>query len=375
MQNAKCKVQSANCHCEQSEAIQKNFSTLINLLKSQKCFKLICGAGNENLDEVEKLVALYSAAGCHFFDFAANEEVLAAAQRGLDFSIPKKNQKDYHFCVSIGTKNDAHFQKAEIDAQKCVGCGDCVEVCPQKAIIDAKCKVQSAKSRVGLLSHHLKVVEKNCIGCMRCQKVCESDAISFTPHPVFWFSQPSAQTKNSPLPQGARELPFTIHHLLFTCIELHVSDAESALEKWEELKNFDGMLGICLGRKVFSDEKIAELLTKMVAQRPPYTVIIQADGNPMSGTEDDFETTLPAVETGMFIKSLNLPAYLILSGGTNSKTLTLCKEKGLDVNGIAFGTYARKIVRKYIEREDFWTNKVVFDEATNVAKTLVQSVF
>ena len=148
------------CHCEEGEAdeaIQKeNYPLFIAypslkepaflpscplalkaLLDSKSCFKLICGAGNENLDEVAKLVALYSAAGCRFFDFAANEEVLAAAQRGLDFSIPKDEQNDYHFCVSIGTKGDRHVQKAQIDVQKCTGCGKCVEICPQRAIINA----------------------------------------------------------------------------------------------------------------------------------------------------------------------------------------------------------------------------------------------
>ena len=44
---------------------------LKNLLESKKCFKLICGAGNEDVKEVEKLVALYSKAGCRFFDLSA----------------------------------------------------------------------------------------------------------------------------------------------------------------------------------------------------------------------------------------------------------------------------------------------------------------
>lgn len=308
---------------------------LKDLLEQKNCFKLICGAGNENPDEVEKLVALYSAAGCKFFDLAANEEVLKAAQRGLDFSIPKEQQKDYHFCVSIGTKNDAHFNKVRINLDKCKRCEQCIIVCPQKAI-----------------NQYFKVIEKNCIGCLKCESICKHGAIEI-------------YSKN-------KLIDFSTYQLInLSCVELHVSDAESALEKWAELKDFDGMLSICLGRKVFSDEKIEELLEKLISQRPPYSVIIQADGNPMSGSEDDFETTLPAVETGMFIKSLNLPVYLILSGGTNSKTTQLCREKGLEVNGIAFGSYARKIVKKYIERDDFFENNQVFVEACIEAKKLL----
>ncbi len=91
----------------------------------------------------------------------------------------------------------------------------------------------------------------------------------------------------------------------------------------------------------------------MVAKRPPYTVIIQADGNPMTGGENDIETTLAAVETGMFIKSLNLPVYVILSGGTNSKTAELCKEKGLEVNGIALGFLCQKNCQKIYRKRGF----------------------
>ena len=47
-------------------------------------FKLVCGAGNEDVKEVEKFVALYSSAGCKFFDLSANEEVIDAAKRGLE---------------------------------------------------------------------------------------------------------------------------------------------------------------------------------------------------------------------------------------------------------------------------------------------------
>lgn len=313
---------------------------LKELLEQQKCFKLICGAGNENLQEVERLVAIYAKAGCHFFDLSASEEVLAAAQRGLDFAIPKENQKDYHFCVSIGTKNDAHFNKARINPEKCKRCEQCIKNCPQKAI-----------------NQYFKVIENNCIGCSKCKSVCNHGAIE--------IYQKSKSIEDL----------FKLNSSLIKCVELHVSDIDSAILQWDELcGNFYEMLSICIGRKHFSDEQITELLKKLVAKRPPYSVIIQADGNPMSGSADDFETTLPAVETGVFIKSLNLPVYVILSGGTNSKTAQLCKKKELEVSGIAFGSYARKIIKQHIERDDFFENNEIFNEAILHAKSLINSL-
>ena len=64
----------------------------------------------------------------------------------------------------------------------------------------------------------------------------------------------------------------------------------------------------------------------------------------------------------------------MLSGGTNSKTAELAKLCGINYNGIAVGTFARKIVSKYIERKDFLQNKYVFEDALKIAKALVETV-
>ena len=57
---------------------------LYDIFKEKKCFKLICGAGNEDVEHVENLVTLYSKAGCNFFDVCAKAEVINAAKRGLE---------------------------------------------------------------------------------------------------------------------------------------------------------------------------------------------------------------------------------------------------------------------------------------------------
>lgn len=321
---------------------------LKDLLDQKKCFKLICGAGNENLDEVEKLVALYAKADCRFFDLSANEEVLKAAQRGLDFAIPKNEQKKYYFCISIGTKNDPHFQKAEIDIEKCIGCGKCIEVCPQGAI------KETVNSKRGT-----EIIEKNCIGCQKCQKICKDNAIEI-------------HSRNKPFDLSTFQ-PFN-----FDCIELHASGTDEIEigQIWKYLsENFDGMLGICLGRTKLSNEQIINRIKRLIKIRRPYTTIIQADGSPMSGGEDDFKSTLQAVALAELIQNEHLPAYLILSGGTNSKTAELARLCGVDFNGIAMGSYARKIVKKYIEHEDFFENETIFNEALKTALELINTLF
>ena len=344
---------------------------LKKLLDEKKCFKLICGAGNQNSEEIEKLVAVYSKAGCHFFDLSADKEVLAAAQKGLDFSIPKEEQKQYHFCVSIGTKNDAHIQKAEINSEKCTNCVRCIEVCPQNAIINVvglesptyyENAENCSQSRLGFPAQQPKILKKNCIGCMKCQKVCEFDAISFPLSPFTFHSSSLFPLPSSPSP---------------SCIELHASDTDETEvdEIWNNLcENFDGMLSLCLGRGKLSNEQVLARIKRLVEKRKPYATIIQADGSPISGGEDDFKTTLQAVAMAEVIQNANLPVYVLLSGGTNSKTAKLANLCGVNFNGIAIGSYARKIVEEYIEREDFFKNKAIFEEASKIAQRLINSI-
>lgn len=308
---------------------------LKELLDNRKCFKLVCGAGNEDPIEVEKLVALYSAAGCKFFDLSAKPDIVDAAKRGLQ-------GREGYFCVSVGIKGDPHIRKSQIDYEKCSGCHKCEEICPQKAI------------------KHCKVLAARCIGCGRCYSVCKHGAIS--------FREENLDLKEVLLPLIEKGID---------CIELHAmsENIDEALEKWATINEiYDGMLSICTARGNLSDEKMLELITKMTENRKPYSTIVQADGFPMSGGKDDYKTTLQAVATAEIVQNAKLPVYIMLSGGTNSKTAELAKMCSINYNGIAVGSFARKIVRQYIEREDFLRNKYVFDDAVNIVKNLIQSL-
>ena len=308
---------------------------LKELLESKNCFKLVCGAGNEDIYEVEKLVKLYSAAGCKFFDLSAKPEIVDAAKKGLE-------NREAFLCVSVGIKGDPHIQKAQINYEKCTGCHKCEEICPQKAI------------------SHSKVKHERCIGCGKCYSICKHGAISL-------FSE------NKDLNEI---LPPLIEKGI-DCIELHAmnDNEQETLEKWNYINSiFDGMLSICTSRGHLSDEKMISLIKKMISKRLDYTTIVQADGFPMSGGTDDYKTTLQAIATAEIVQNAKLPVYTLLSGGTNSKTAELAKLCGINYNGIAIGTYARKIVSKYIERDDFLTNKYIFDEALQIAKNLVGTV-
>jgi hypothetical protein len=219
---------------------------LKELLENGNCFKLVCGAGNGDVSEIERLTKLYYAAGCRFFDLSASENIVKAAKRAAPQGC---------FCVSVSAKGDPHCRTRDLE-----------EILPP--LID----------------------------------------------------------------------------LGIDCIELHASgtDEEEVMSKWLWLnKNFNGFLSVCAGRGRLSDVKLTERIKKMTALREPYTTIVQADGFPMSGGEDDYKTTLQAVAAAQIIQNANLPVYLMLSGGTNSKTAGLAKQCGINYHGIAMGSFAR----------------------------------
>ena len=269
---------------------------LKDLLETKHCFKLVCGAGNEDVEEIKRLVYIYAIAGCRFFDLSANEEVIAAAREALDLA------KVY----------DAYLKK-----EKCIGCGRCWKICSRAAI--------SYISEEKDLSEVLPpIVEKG-----------------------------------------------------IDCIEFHAmgTDEEEIYSKWKYInENYEGLLSICTSRGQLSDEMLVERIKKMIESREDYTTIIQADGFPMSGGDDNYKSTLQAVATAEIVMNAKLPVYLVLSGGTNSKTTELARMCDISYHGVAIGSYARKIVNRYTNRPDFWKNPNVLNSALELAKPLVDSV-
>ena len=158
------------------------------------------------------------------------------------------------------------------------------------------------------------------------------------------------------------------------CIEFHAisTDEKDVMEKWEQINEyFDGFLCISLDRSELGDKRLKERVWNMLKTRKPYTTIIQADGVAMSGSNDEFGTTLQAVATAQLFQNANMPAYIMMSGGTNTKSIELAKLCNVHPNCLAVGSYARKIVKDYLLADDLLTNKQKLDEAVKIAKSLV----
>ncbi len=299
-------------------------------------FKLVCGAGNEDAESVKRLVFVYSKAGCKFFDISARKEVLNAAKEGAKIA----GAVNVRYCVSVGIKGDPHISKAFINEEKCTKCGKCVDICPNDAVKKPPL-----------------IYEEKCIGCSKCEKVCPENAVKMRDKDV----------------DISRILPEMIKDGV-SVIELHVMGHDDAdLEKkWKIINDCNPKYAsICIDRENFGNKECLDRIRKMISVRDPFTTIVQADGIPMSGGDDSFKTTLQAVAMAEIIQNANLPVLIMLSGGTNSKTAALAKQCGINYWGIAIGSWARKIVKEYINSDDFWMNIEKQNKAVEIAQKLI----
>ena len=129
--------------------------------KKDKWIKLICGASNEDIVAIEDLCAIFTAAGVDYIDVAAEESIVYAAKKGIDWA-KKVFKNSPGLMISISDGNDIHFRKAKFDPSKCPPhCRrPCEKVCPTFAIDNSGIK------------------ESKCYGCGRCLNSCPLNLIS-----------------------------------------------------------------------------------------------------------------------------------------------------------------------------------------------------
>jgi len=377
----------------------ERYKILQNLLEEEKCFKMICGAGNEDAPYVKKLALIYTLAGAKILDVSCNIEVIKHAMEGIDMAYKMSTKLNIDIGVrpfimaSVGMPGDHHVRKSYIDPTLCLGCDMCIPVCPTEAIpkdftdnldlfkvLEGDFKIEDQSKEI--------VIKELCIGCGKCGNICpKNDIISYR--------------------HNAKELK----ELLPKCMEagaetfeLHaaVGEHKVTMEEWKLINeinpnNFNSM---CLDRLNLGNlqlEHRIEEANKISKKK----IIIQADGYPMSGGENNFNSTLQAVACADVInKKFNMrvnrkgkkegpgkakvsskrtyrPSILsipiLLSGGTNALSKQLAEQAGVRCNGIAIGTYARDIIEDFVSHKDFYTDINIIKKAYNKASELVNN--
>ncbi|MCX8022716.1 MAG: 4Fe-4S binding protein [Syntrophorhabdaceae bacterium] len=327
------------------------FILLKNLFEKRKVFKLVCGAGNEDPKEVRRLSMIYTLAGAVIHDVSANPNIVRAAAEGIDdayllgIEMKKNIPVRPYINVSIGIKGDPHIRKAYIISEKCSNCGTCVDKCRQEAIIKKDNK--------------WFVEEYRCIGCGECERVCHKEAIGFN------FRRADLKKILPDCIDAGCEM-----------MELHAvsENEEEVMDDWRLLNSIlrDNYISVCLDRSLLSNKHLIERIKNMYAITGE-RMIVQADGVPMSGEGDDFNTTLQAIACADIVIKSGIPVVVLISGGTNSKSGILAKQCEVNAHGVSVGSYARKIVRPFIKDDNFANDKKLIKKALDIAESLVKS--
>jgi NAD-dependent dihydropyrimidine dehydrogenase PreA subunit len=380
--------------------MNKRFEQLQNIVHREECFKTICGAGNEDKAHVKKLSFVYTLAGTKILDVSANVDVVKAAMEGIDLAyeythkLNVKIEDRPYIMVSVGMPGDPHVRKSFINADKCIGCTLCIPICPTDAIPkDFVQNLNVFKNLGGVFDIEDQskeiVIKDLCIGCGKCSSICpKNDIISYR--------------------HNARE----IHKLLPKCMEagaelfeLHaaVGEDDITLTEWSIINeiNSNNYNSMCLDRLNLGNLRFEHRINearKIAGNR----LMIQADGYPMSGGEDDYNTTLqavacadvvnkkfnmridkkrttdklgkPKISSKKVYKNINdvdnIP--ILISGGTNSYSKELAEKAEVRINGVSIGTFARDLIEKFIVQPDFYENDELIKLAYENAKNLIQ---
>ncbi len=377
------------------------YKILKNLLEEEKCFKMICGAGNEDALYVKKLALVYTLAGAKILDVSCNVKVIEHATQGIDMAYELSSELGVDIGVrpfimaSVGMPGDHHVRKSYIDPFTCIGCDMCIPVCPTEAIPNFFTKdldlFQKLNGNFNKEDQSKEIVIKDlCIGCGKCSDICPKDDIISYRH-------------------NSREL----RELLPKCMEagaetfeLHAAVGEDkvTIQEWELINeiNPNNYNSMCLDRLNLGNSKLERRIeeAKKISNNK---LIIQADGYPMSGGENDFNSTLQAVACADVInKKFNMRVNkkekkegpgkakivskriyrpvshrsnipILLSGGTNALSKKLAIQAEVRCNGIAIGTYARDIIEDFISNENFYTDINIIQKAYQVSSQLVKN--
>jgi len=375
------------------------FEILRNIIQNQNCFKMICGAGNEDIVQVKKLAFIYTLAGTKILDVSANVKVVKAAIEGINLACEYSSVLGFsidikpYVMVSIGMPGDHHVRKSYIDPYKCIGCTLCIPVCPTDAIPKNFVKeLDIFKQLNGSFdepdSTKEIVIKDLCIGCGKCSNICPKDDIISYRH-------------------SFRELSILLPQCLEAgaeLFELHaaVGEDDITLQEWKLISeiNKENYNSMCLDRLNLGNLKLEHRIYE-ARKISGDKIMVQADGYPMSGGEDDYNTTLQAVSCADVInkkfnmklnkkreidelgkekisakkiyKQVSDPSVIpiLISGGTNSHSKDLANLSGVRINGVSIGTYARDLVEKFITDENFWDNHDLINSAYLVARNLV----
>ena len=326
----------------------------IQSLRSRQWFKLICGASYQHLPAIRHLALVYTLAGADCIDMAPDLATVAAARSGINAALQlDANAIAPLVMVSFNDGEDPHFRKAFFDAALCpVDCPrPCEQVCPTNAI--------------QFESDYSGVINNLCYGCGRCLPICPLQHIQ-TREQVYHPEDIFAAVVNQEI----------------DAIEIHTQPnrTQEFAHFWRRLSPIVPHLQLMAVSFPDSENLRDYLMSLLEGMQPkPRSLIWQTDGRPMSGDIGD-GATRAALQLGQKVLNFQLPlGFVQLAGGTNASTVPKLRNLDLAISGVAYGSYARKIIIDFLESQGDVPDRLeekscLLWQAVAIAKQLVSQI-
>jgi ferredoxin len=300
---------------------------VLDALGQRRYFKLICGGSFTDVDKIAGLVRLYTlAGGVDCLDIAPDPAVVQTVSDSLD-RLPLDVRRPL-VMVSLPLDPDPHFRKIDLVEPACITCNACLPVCPTEALAE------------GDPLNKILIDQPLCYGCGRCVEVCPTEALVL--HPIYQDAAFQA----------------VLAHPVVGAVEIHTHFADPYMLT-DFLTHFatglkGKLLSVCFRPDQLPPAQWLAFLEQLQAHTP-WPVIVQADGAPMSGTEDP-TASLPALAAARLIydtlqeQAPTAPYPLTISGGINQHTASWLKDPAHSyLAGVGMGTVARRAVWSFLD--------------------------
>lgn len=302
---------------------------IINALENGTFRKIICGAANTSEEQVERIVLVYSLAGAHVLDIGPQEDIHKAAARGIEKAkLLNPDISPPVIMTSINAGDDKHFRKASFDLTKCVQCLECLKTCD------------------------INKEPEKCYGCARCVEACQHNAV-----------------KMVNLPE---------HHKIknYNAVEIHtgkssIEHLKAFLELNRPALDRTDLISISIDSGRFNNDDFIQYANAVVGLFNK-KIILQVDGLSMRGGTRK-SSTLQTLSAAGILLNTGVEAFIQLSGGTNHLTQEIANMTGLNISGIGFGSFAKKIILSYIEGYDEKRFMGELPKIVKVAENLVKA--
>lgn len=307
-------------------------------LECRSFFKLIMGGSFSALADMTPLLQAYTRAGVDMIDVSADWDVVDHTIQVINQTLKEEpTRRRPLLMASFPLDDDPHFRKITLNRPDCIDCGVCIDVCPTDVF-------------EWDLQHHLQVDTPRCYGCGRCVPICPTNALDLE-----GFSAHLDRLKVLSSPD-------------IDAIEIHSHHADPLMVAtlWEDLGSLlaNKWIAVCFRPQQHPlDQSLAFI--QAWQDRVNFPLIIQVDGDPMSGS-DDPQASLPALlAANALAPYLHDSVYLTISGGINAMTAEYLKQPEFRrIQGAGMGTMARKAV---------WEKRHSLKESVQLADTCISA--